>query len=396
MRVLIATSGWPTHFYLMTPLAWALRAAGHDVRIATTPSGTPAVLAAGLPAVTVGDDIDFIGIRQRALPHELSDDEMPESDEELRELMEDEGFGEILSAWQEATFGATSDLVDLARSWSPDLVVADTMSVGAIVAAHVVGVPAVRHLLATDILGSLEGETLLSTLPGFAERFAEHGVLLEGDPAHLTLDPCPPSIQPPPSPSRTQLRWVPYNGQGVMLPWLLDPPPRPRVCVTWGTSSVWSAGQENFLVPRVVAVLSEFDLDVVVTVGPGQRELLGDLPPDVRVLESFPIHLLMPTTEVLIHQGGSSSMLTGGYYGVRQLSLPYLPEQQNDAAAHAGTGAGIALPAEEADEERLREALDALLNQPSYAEGAARLQEEIHAQPTPVETVGVLEDLARR
>ena len=40
----------------MVPLAWALRAAGHDVRVAVQPSFAATVTSAGLTAVPVGRD----------------------------------------------------------------------------------------------------------------------------------------------------------------------------------------------------------------------------------------------------------------------------------------------------------------------------------------------------
>lgn len=396
MKVLFVTSGWPTHFYLVAPLAWAFRVRGHEVRVAVPPSGVATVTGAGLPAVQVGRDIDFMEIRRQTLSHELSD-ERPETFEELTErFASDGGDGGVLDLWQDASFAATEDLVRLARRWRPDLVIADTMSIGGLVAAHVVGVPAIRHLLATDILGSVDGEGLLDILPGFREHFAQYGVALSGDPAHLTLDPCPPSMQHPPAPSRRQIRFVPYNGTATVPRWLREPPTRPRVCVTWGTTSAWSAGENKFVVPEILEVLGELDVEIIVTLGAGQHRFLGETPPGVRVLEGLPLHLLMPTTAVLINQGGSSSILTGARYAVPQLCVAYLPEQVNDGEAYASTGAGICLHVEKADAETHRQAVGSLLGDPSFRRAAERVRDEMTRQPSLAETVSMLEDLCGR
>src|SRR4051812_34880722 len=54
MRVLFTTWDWAGHFFPMVPLGWALRAAGHEVLVATDPGFAPTVTGAGLPALPVG------------------------------------------------------------------------------------------------------------------------------------------------------------------------------------------------------------------------------------------------------------------------------------------------------------------------------------------------------
>ena len=56
MRVMFAVYGAKTHFYNMVPLAWALRAAGHEVCVATQPEILDAVARTGLPVAAVGDE----------------------------------------------------------------------------------------------------------------------------------------------------------------------------------------------------------------------------------------------------------------------------------------------------------------------------------------------------
>ena len=50
MRVLIVTFPWKTHLFHLVPLAWSLRTAGHEVRVATEPDLLGAVTGAGLTA----------------------------------------------------------------------------------------------------------------------------------------------------------------------------------------------------------------------------------------------------------------------------------------------------------------------------------------------------------
>ncbi|GIG63107.1 glycosyl transferase [Longispora fulva] len=384
MRVLFTASAWPTHIFAVIPLAWAMRAAGHEVRVACQPSMAPTVTQAGLVAVPTGDDVDYLAIRRRILAIEMRGRPAPGD-------MDDPDLSQVFDAWREATLGNVGDIVDLARAWRPDLVIADTMSPSGLVAAHVTGVPGVRHLWAPDILGSTVGEQVLGQLPGFYEPYERYGLSVTGDPAVLTVDPCPPSMQPPPA-NRIQMRWVPYNGPGVSPSWLTEPPDRPRVCVTWGTSTAGTAGREASLVPAVVRALLDFDVEVVVAVNAGERDQVP-VADRVRVLERLPLHLLMPSCRAIVHQGGSTTQLTAAYYGVPQLALPYLPEQVKDAGALVGTGAALQVPVSDADPDTLAAVLGKLLDGACDA-GAGALRAEIHEQPSPAEVAERLREVA--
>src|SRR5688572_28667204 len=59
MRVLFTTWAWPAHYLPMVPLAWALRAAGHEVRMASQPELLPVMRESGLPSTVVGHDVDI-------------------------------------------------------------------------------------------------------------------------------------------------------------------------------------------------------------------------------------------------------------------------------------------------------------------------------------------------
>ena len=393
MKVLIVTPGWRTHLFMATPLAWALRVCGHEVRVTSPPAGTRAIIQAGLPAVALGPDLDFLEIRRQAMRHEAPDHDQPATDEDLERLIAEDGGGELLAAWQGVAFSATEDLVAFCRQWRPDLVVSDALCAGGLVAAHVIGVPAVRLLSTVDILGSVDGEVLLD-LPGYRERFADFGVTAAGDPAHLTINQFPPSALPPPAPGRRDMRHVPYNGPAVMPSWLLEQPARPRVCVTWGTSSAWFAEEDRFRGPAGAPARPEPDRQSGAPVGPDQRPRGGEVPPGVRLVENLALHLVLPSTELLVHQGGGSTMLAAASHGVPQLVIPYLSEQVDVAEAIAVTEAGRALFADDADVPALRHGVAELRNDPSYGEAANRLQEELIALPTPIDTARMLAGLA--
>ena len=141
MRILFTTYAARPHLYPMVPLAWACVAAGHEVRMASTPSLMDAVVETGLPAVSVGRDIDAESWYRRGtfVPKKAEDDE-PEINAWMR--VTDQLAAKQFSVCEEMVDG----LVDFARAWRPDLIVADPVTFAGPVAGQVLGIPTVSHL----------------------------------------------------------------------------------------------------------------------------------------------------------------------------------------------------------------------------------------------------------
>ena len=68
MRVLLTTFAVRSHIYSLVPIAWALRAVGHDVCVATHPEGEEHVVSAGLPFAGVGEPIPSVGEQDTGTP----------------------------------------------------------------------------------------------------------------------------------------------------------------------------------------------------------------------------------------------------------------------------------------------------------------------------------------
>src|SRR5688500_2073889 len=66
MRVLFTTWAWPSHYFPLVPLAWALRSAGHEVLMTSQPDLLPPMRASGLPAVAVGRCVDAAAAHRKA------------------------------------------------------------------------------------------------------------------------------------------------------------------------------------------------------------------------------------------------------------------------------------------------------------------------------------------
>jgi UDP:flavonoid glycosyltransferase YjiC (YdhE family) len=379
MRVLLSTWGWRSHFYPLVPLAWAIRAAGHELLVATQPSLVPAVTTAGLPAVGLGADLDFVavftglvgrvGTRAGAAATALRDRVEPA-------ITADGGVARYAEA-------ALTDLIALGRRWRPDLVLFEPGNLAAAVAAAALGVPGVRHLWGPDAGTELDLDRD-AVLGPLADRAGVPTAAVDLAGA-LTVDPCPAALQAPAAGPGHPIRHLPYNGPAVLPDWLAEPPRRPRIAVTGGTMMPALGLPDRATAPAVLRALAELDVEVVVALDPAQLPGLGPLPASVRVVTGLALHLLAPGCQLLVHQGGNGTLMTGVAAGLPQLVLPRVSDQHFNAERLAATGAGIGLDTD--DPAAVRDRAAALLADPAPRAAAADLCRAVAAAPSPAEVV---------
>ncbi|MET8005454.1 nucleotide disphospho-sugar-binding domain-containing protein [Nonomuraea glycinis] len=388
--MLFVTVPWPTHFHAMVPLAWACRAAGHEVRVASGPALGRTIAEAGLPAVITGSDFAFMPLFRAEAKTLYEVDWSAISQEEVVERTT-----RMLDIFARISDAMLDDLVAFGASWRPDLIVYEPTMVAAPIAATVLGVPMIRHLWGPDITygaDTLQGKVI----GGMLARYDLTGLKTLGD---LTIDPGPLSMQVSGSYERQPMRYVPYNGPGEMPRWLTEPPRKRRVCVTWGTSMVYLGGAKVFLLPHAVAAVAELDVEVVAAITPDQRDLLGDLPEGVRLAEQVPLHMLLPGCDAVVQHGGSGTTLTATACGVPQLIVGRSPDQVILASQVAGAGSGLMLiPRGSGPEELMGEIRDMtrrLLEEESFAVTANKLRRDLESQPTPGQVVRILEALVK-
>ncbi|MET9262148.1 nucleotide disphospho-sugar-binding domain-containing protein [Amycolatopsis sp. NPDC004079] len=383
MRVLLTAWAWPSHLYALVPMAWAMRAAGHEVLLASQPAAADWVTATGLPGASVGTDVAAADlVRQYVLPSAA------DPDGSLGGAKRTGAGPRAMEMFLAHAESMTGGLIELADRWRPDLVVYEPTALAGPICAAAAGVPAVRHLYGTDLMLRARG-ILPSALAPLARR---HGVA-EFDPfGEYTIDPVPASLQLPADYRRFPVRYVPFNSPGPRP----APPPRgsrPTVCVSWGHTMA-KLHPRLFLAGWIAGVLRELDVRVVLACSSAQLELLGPLPDDVSLYVDAPLEGLLDDCDLLVSHGGAGSILTALSKGVPMLLLPQLP----DHAAHAGrvlaTGAGEVLARDEATEEAVAAQVTRLLSDPAFRTAALALREEMRAQPTPANVVAELERTA--
>ncbi|TYB60555.1 DUF1205 domain-containing protein [Nonomuraea sp. PA05] len=392
MRVLFVTTSWGSHYYHLVPLVWAMRASGHEVYVSSEPSFADTIVRSGATAVPTSRDIDQGELMKRVI---ADPPDWPRTAPEGVTQQEWDSSWRDVSRRAFPMFAALAgeladDVLRQARALRPDLIVYEPTSFVAPLVGAAMGIPAVRHVLGVDVI-YMARNIVPPVLRPLAERLGVGDVDILG---LATIDNCPPSMQLPSRVNRIRTRFVPYNGSGAMPDWLVEAEPPLRVGVSWGLCA--SDRGRGFLVPELVKALSELDVEVVVTLSAADRKNLpeGGLPGNARVVESLPLHMLMPSCGAMLHQSGISTMLTALSYGVPQLVLPQMPDELMESRPLIASGAGLAV-SPDADPDVIAERTAELVTKPSYREAALRLREEIQQQPSPTETVKELEAFVR-
>lgn len=379
MRVMFIATPGVGHVFPMVPLAWAFRAAGHDVLMATGQLGMAAINA-GLDVADITPRFDPPGFWQPLMKKLAA--ENPELIDQMAAMRD----GKVSDLTTVAPFLAklseflTDGALRVARDWRPDLVVQSRSQGAGLVVAAALGVPLVDHGIG------------ISRSPGIhelfhrhmADAFTQHGVDLPAD--RLGLDVAPPSMIDG-EPAGWPLRFVPYNGGGEVPDWLAARPDRPRVAVTLGTVSTLG-GTGMTTLERVAAAAEKIDAEFVLAVGETDLSPLGPLPDNVRVAGWLPLTALLPSCAALIHHGGGGTTLTALAAGVPQLIAPDGADRHINAAGVGRRGAGLVTEADAFD----AALVEAVLSDERVRTAAAEVHAEIQAMPSPTEMVRRLTD----
>jgi UDP:flavonoid glycosyltransferase YjiC (YdhE family) len=349
MRIAFTTNPALGHLLPLVPLAQAARDAGHDVAIVGGASLAAVVREAGLVHVVAGPpDLPSVFAR------------VPERDglsgRRLAAVIWKQAFAGILA---EAMAAA---VLDLARSWRPDLVVHEDSEQGSWVAADALGVPYIalqatawrgtRFRLSEEPLNRLRAAHGLGEDPGLA-RWHRFGFLTTR----------PPGLRDPADP-------MPVGTMGTIL-----------------------TGRHDAM-GAILDGLEPLDLDIVAMVGHDlDPALLGPRRSTTRVVRYLPVTGLLESASLLVFHAGSGTTLAALAAGVPMVMLPVAADQPENAERCVAAGAAVALPPDARGTDEVRAAAAAVLADPAYAMAAGRLRDEIALMPPPADLVPFLESL---
>ncbi|WP_103337958.1 glycosyltransferase [Amycolatopsis sp. CA-126428] len=356
MRILFTCRPAYGHLFPLLPLANAARAAGHEVVFGTGEAFVPKVRELGFVTHRAG-----LGISEAEA-------------EAKRRHGEDAGFVDLALT----TFGELlprsllADLTPLLPDLRPGLVVYEMSDVGAGVAARRAGIPVVSVAIARSMppevlaIATERLRPLWGTLPADA---------LFGD---ACVDSWPDSLRDPGTaavPKVFRMRPTPYDPD-VPLPPL---PEDGFVYLTLGTV-VFGATQ---VLRRAIHALARLGVDVLVALGPGDPSALGPVPENVRVAGFVPQAEVLAHAGLVVHHGGTGTVLGSLAAGLPQLVLPQGADQFANADSLSALGAAKSLAGDEITMPAIEAAARELLADPATRAVARGIAAEIAAMPAP-------------
>jgi UDP:flavonoid glycosyltransferase YjiC (YdhE family) len=266
-------------------------------------------------------------------------------------------------------------LRDFVEAWQPDVVIHESADLAAPIAAAACGLPAINHAFGLPI-----PEVALRTA---AKAVAPLWRSLELDPDPLAgayrgqyIDICPPSLR----------RRLPQAGSRLHVLRPAEAPPaghdpagdRPRVYATLGTRF---NALETFRL--LLDVFEDVDCDVVMTVGRDQSPHdLGPIPPNVTVAQYIPQAEILADCDAVVAHAGSGTVFAALAHGRPLVLLPQAADQFENAAACAALGVAETILPQDLALERVRDAVESVLDDSAYTNVARGVAAEIAAMPS--------------
>lgn len=389
MRVLFTLLPAHGSLHPLVPLAHALVGAGHEVRFACAPSFRPEVERHGFNSLPVG--LDFLLSRADYFPRLVADAAV--------EVPPLSGYERMAWVTNNLFIGAAArrmlpDLLALADSWRPNLIVRESTEYSGCVAAEKLGLPHASVAAPAD--GALDrSETTweaLETLRADAGLQPDPGARMAYRHLHLCFSP--PSFDGPgarfPATARF-LRHVDATPPGSGCPpWFEQLPVRPTVLVSLGTVFFRTPG----LYEAVVAGMRDEPVNLVIALGldqdPGR---LGPQPVNVRVEPYLPIPAILPRCALFVTHGGFNSVKEALSAGIPMLVIPIASDQHYSAERCEALGVGRVVRADERTPEKVREAASAVLTDSLYRKNAQAVARVMARLPALEHAVELLEGL---
>ncbi|KUL57633.1 hypothetical protein ADL30_11720 [Streptomyces sp. NRRL S-1521] len=358
MRIMATPSPAIGHFFPLVPVLWALRSAGHDVRVVVPAFFVSTVLQAGLPAVATAPAAEEQALDAR---DDIDDDHTTGTYRRLARIAD----------------AMAGDVDRIVGGWRPHLVISDPMDFAGRRAAADHGLPHAEHWIG----GFLPTRPRASAAQHvFGARHTQWPGM--GPVPSTVIDPCPPGFQDPAAPSGIRTRYVPYNGPSAVPAWLTDRDRPRRVLITLGTI-VSQAPDAHRLLEQTLDATAGRDVEVVVAARPGT--VPEDLAKRAGAVRWLPVGLAARSCDLIVHHGGSGTTMAALASGVPQVVCPSVLDQTDNARRLEAVGAGrlVPVPTALAGGGELGRAVEEVLGDPGYAKAAAVLRDENDAAQPP-------------
>ncbi|WP_110518020.1 glycosyltransferase [Herpetosiphon llansteffanensis] len=395
MRALFVLNPGIGHLNPMLPVAQVLQEAGHDVAFAVSAKMLPSIVAKGFNGFPAG--LEWLS------------SEMAQTFPEIFELpFAEQGQAILGSIFADAAAHAmVADLLNLGKTWQPDIIVRNDFEFGSCVAAELLGIPqatiSISYFLSANALESLIGEELAYLRSTYG--LAPYPTMDMLYPA-LYLAFAPPSFQPKEIPTMESLRPLRFTrfSDGELPAWVAQLPDRPTVY-----ASMSSVFDTPTIFPMILEALRDEPINLILTVGTKQDPAqFGPQPANVYIEQYIPQALLFPHCDLFITHCPFATIMSAISHGMPLLMIPVAGEEPAGAmrAAELGLGKVLRLPNQpkeffdqwvpEFSVESIRASVRELLQSPRYRSNAQRFQAEIRELPGPERVIELLTNVAQQ
>jgi UDP:flavonoid glycosyltransferase YjiC (YdhE family) len=389
MRVLFTLLPATGSLHPLVPVADALVRAGHEVAFCSSRSFRPEIEATGFPSFEAGldwlvSDPDYIKILCRA------------ADVEFPALT-----GKARFAWvtNQLFIGAAArhllpDVVAVARRWSADVIVRESLEFGGCAASEHLGLPHASVAAASDSALDLRSQLAepLGRLRAAIDLPEDPEVQMPYRYLHLCFSPPGwdgPEACFPETAHFLQHANSPRGGE-TMPAWMRQLPDRPMVLVSLGTVFHRTPG----LFEAILDGLRDEPINLVAAVGRDQDPArFGEQPSNVRIERYLPQTLLLPHADLFVSHGGFNSTKESLSVGTPMVVVPIAGDQPYTAERCAALRVARVIPPDARTPDRIKEAVRQVLGDPSFRTGAEALQRDMAALPDVTRAVELLEEL---
>jgi N-glycosyltransferase len=383
MRILLTSFPAYSHLVpMVVPVAQALRAAGHEVAVAT--------------GAAMASHLDRAGLPHLVMPRMLGLEELTASPDlargigwgpdgrrtpEFAALAPAEATGRIFAG--PTAVRAASDMLEVVPAFRPDLVVRECSEFGGHLLAEKLRVPC-----ATLDVAPLMPVADPGVLPALNEARIAVGLWPLDDVSALTRE--------------LWFSWVPeswypdkshgspgcYRAPGPLAEEMLDPAiaalpsDRPFVLAGLGSVSAYTLTPETSPLHTIVEAFASLPCTAVVALGSGVDPAgwPGPRSDNVHLTSFVQQSLLLPACDLFVTHAGANGVREALAAGVPMVAMPLSAEQPRNAQNLADLGLGICVD-RDSDAPTLAATCRTVLNDPSFRRSARGFQRKILGLP---------------
>jgi UDP:flavonoid glycosyltransferase YjiC (YdhE family) len=273
-------------------------------------------------------------------------------------------------------------ILELARTWRPDIVVRDEVDFGAAVAAERLGIPC-ACVLVLAAGGFLRRSVVAEPLQALRDQYGLPAdpdlAMLDGS---LVLSPFPPSFRLPDAPLPPQAFSFRPGAPTARRREVRGP----TVYFTLGT--VFNVPE---LYARVLDGLARLPVNVIATVGQDIDPVsLGPQGEHIRVRRYIPQRDVLPRCDLVVSHGGSGSVMGALAHGLPSVLMPLGADQPYNVRRCVDLGVALELEPVTVTAEAIEATVAGMIADDRYRRAAERIRDEINAMPGPEKTVPLL------